>query len=506
MQIASVRSLPGVRLAYAFAAASALSLPILAQGTITGIGYGVSPVICTGMSADTHAIVGNATPLGASGASRWLTGALDFTLIGLDVGFAQHISDNGLYICSVVTDPTNSLDTAARWSAATNAWQLLGGLGSSSGTTRSQAYDISRDGQTVVGIAYLVNSVAHGFRWTPAGGMVDLGSFTGFSTSSFARGVSADGTTIVGWDNVNGGSIRRAVRWVNLVESQLGSLDPTNPVFGPGEAYGASSNGTWIVGTSNGRAFRWSAATGLQNLGQLAGATARGFSVSDDGKVVVGWSGASTLDAQAIIWTPGTGLMLLQQYLLNLGISSAANWNMRDAVEVSADGTKIAVHCYNQNNKAQPVLVDLPVPVPSAYCTAGTSTNGCTPAISATHNPSLTGAFSCSIDVTGVEGAKTGIIFYGLQSTGLPWATGSSSFLCVKSPSQRTAAQSSGGTPNFCDGAYALNWDAYQTANPSALGQPWALGNKAYVQGWFRDPPAPKTTNLSNAIELTYLP
>jgi hypothetical protein len=26
------------------------------------------------------------------------------------------------------------------------------------------------------------------------------------------------------------------------------------------------------------------------------------------------------------------------------------------------------------------------------------------------------------------------------------------------------------------------------------------------VQAWFRDPPAPKTTNLSNAVELTVQP
>jgi hypothetical protein len=31
-------------------------------------------------------------------------------------------------------------------------------------------------------------------------------------------------------------------------------------------------------------------------------------------------------------------------------------------------------------------------------------------------------------------------------------------------------------------------------------------GNKAQVQAWFRDPPAGKATNLSNAIEMTYLP
>jgi hypothetical protein len=41
---------------------------------------------------------------------------------------------------------------------------------------------------------------------------------------------------------------------------------------------------------------------------------------------------------------------------------------------------------------------------------------------------------------------------------------------------------------------------------PGALGNPRSVGAKAHVQGWFRDPPAPKTTNLSDAVELTYAP
>jgi hypothetical protein len=51
-----------------------------------------------------------------------------------------------------------------------------------------------------------------------------------------------------------------------------------------------------------------------------------------------------------------------------------------------------------------------------------------------------------------------------------------------------------------------LDWNAYQSANPTALGSPWTTGVNAYCQGWYRDPPAPKTTSLSNALQLTYLP
>jgi subtilisin-like proprotein convertase family protein len=146
---------------------------------------------------------------------------------------------------------------------------------------------------------------------------------------------------------------------------------------------------------------------------------------------------------------------------------------------------------------------------PTAYCTAGTSTNGCVPAISASAQPSATLAHPCSISIANVEGQKFGIVFYGINNTGFnptPWANGSNSFLCVKGPTQRTGTSNSGGTINACDGALNLNWNAYQTANPGSVGNPFSVGNHVYVQGWYRDPPAPKTTNLTNALDMTVTP
>ena len=146
---------------------------------------------------------------------------------------------------------------------------------------------------------------------------------------------------------------------------------------------------------------------------------------------------------------------------------------------------------------------------PLPYCTPNVSgtTNGCQATISASSNPSVSQFFPCTISVASVEGAKTGILFYGVSgATVLPWCSGGSSFFCVKSPTQRTGTQDSGGTANQCNGAFNLNWDAFQNANPTAIGQPWASGDKLQVQGWFRDPPACKTTFLSQALELTYVP
>jgi len=38
------------------------------------------------------------------------------------------------------------------------------------------------------------------------------------------------------------------------------------------------------------------------------------------------------------------------------------------------------------------------------------------------------------------------------------------------------------------------------------LGSPCTAGNKIDLQAWFRDPTACRSTNLSNAVELTYQP
>ena len=146
---------------------------------------------------------------------------------------------------------------------------------------------------------------------------------------------------------------------------------------------------------------------------------------------------------------------------------------------------------------------------PQTYCTAGTTTHGCLASISASANPSASHAHACTLAVANVEGQKFGILFYGINNTGFSgsiWGAGGVSFLCVKAPLQRTPLQNSGGTVDLCNGSFALDWNAYQTANPGALGNPWSTGEKVYAQAWFRDPPAVRATNLSNAVEMTYLP
>ena len=105
---------------------------------------------------------------------------------------------------------------------------------------------------------------------------------------------------------------------------------------------------------------------------------------------------------------------------------------------------------------------------------------------------------------------NSSIVMHGLEPDNnafapLQWGFGSS-FLCVRSPTQRTTPQNSGGTLNACDGTFSLDWNLFLAANPSVLGAPFTVGDKLYVQAWYRDPPASKTTNLSDAVELTFVP
>jgi hypothetical protein len=139
----------------------------------------------------------------------------------------------------------------------------------------------------------------------------------------------------------------------------------------------------------------------------------------------------------------------------------------------------------------------------TTYCTAGTTTNGCNALISASGAASAQNLIDYEIRVTGVEGVKSGLIFYGVSgAVAFPWGSGTS-FMCVAGPFQRTPIQDSGGTADACDGVLVLDWDDYVINNPGAVGTPFSAGDTVWMQGWFRDPPAPKSTSLSNGLTFT---
>lgn len=141
------------------------------------------------------------------------------------------------------------------------------------------------------------------------------------------------------------------------------------------------------------------------------------------------------------------------------------------------------------------------------YCTPGITTNICTAFMSSTGTPSATATSGFTLTCTSMEGQKSGLIFYGINGRlANIWAPGSSSYLCVKTPVQRTPSTNTNGNANACDGSISIDWSAYIAAHPGALGTPLFAGEVFNAQCWFRDPPAPGTTNLSDGIEFTLCP
>jgi probable HAF family extracellular repeat protein len=167
------------------------------------------------------------------------------------------------------------------------------GLGSlPGGVGGSIANAVSGDGSVIVGTAAASSGNNEAFRWTPAGGMVDLGHLPGGNLSA-ANAVSADGSVVVGYSNSN------------------------------------------LVGTE---AFRWTAGGGMVGLGILPGghqSIANG--VSADGSVVVGGGEI------AFRWKAGTGIQRVWDVLLAQGVDPAAEgWTqLSSANAISADGNTI---------------------------------------------------------------------------------------------------------------------------------------------------------------------
>ena len=243
----------------------------------------------------------------------------------------------------------------------------------------SQAYGVSDDG-VVVGLAYdpSLNPIA--FRWTKLGGMTRL-AVDRPTTYSRANGISADGSTIFGWNDQLDG-YRRGVIWIGGKP-----IEPHNPgIYGdnfgspPGEALGANASGSVVVGQGywneafESLAWRWTAATDAQPIGiiyppppsaAIQDAMSRlqppsgpfancryrpyGFfsppasyalGVSEDGNTIVG-NTSDGFTTAAFIWTAANGMELLSDYAAAHGVSVPAGFYLYSANAISADGLTI---------------------------------------------------------------------------------------------------------------------------------------------------------------------
>lgn len=215
---------------------------------------------------------------------------------------------------------------------------------------------MSADGSTVVGIAWGVQGA---FRWTLDGGFERLPSLGGpeLGYSREASAVSADGSVVVGGEYcalcLHGEKFGTAFRWTAQSGTQsLGRLAGGSY----SRAYGVSGDGAVVVGdatsgsdTFRGQAFRWTAESGMVGLGFLAGRDMSvAFAISGDGSTIVGDSslftsdprGATTRSQEAFRWTQQGGMVGMGWLTDTDFQSSATGVSANGAVVVGYSGRR----------------------------------------------------------------------------------------------------------------------------------------------------------------------
>lgn len=223
----------------------------------------------------------------------------------------------------------------------------------------SQAFGISADGAVIVGGSTSPNVISGftAFRWTAANGMQDLGSLLGVDGKSTAYGADGDGGVIVGKSEVDDPNATlnptHAFRWVltpGLTTGVMTDLDPTF-AFNESMARAVDLDGGVVIGDAGFQAMRWTAGTGMQQLGVLAGdTTSIANAVSGDGAVIVGTS-SPNLDTEtdpgggigdhAFRWTAATGMADLTTLLSDAGVDMTGV-SLVGATAVTSDGQFIA--------------------------------------------------------------------------------------------------------------------------------------------------------------------
>lgn len=394
-----------------------------------------------GVSADGSTIVGRRS---SDGAFRW-SQALGFQAVTTTrhSSAAAASADGGVVVGGMDPTGTGGPWVPFRWTAAGGAVPL-GTLG---GPEHSYASDVSSDGLVVVGAADSPSGT-HAFRWTLAGGMQDLGTLGG--ATSMALAVSDDGLVVVGSADLASGE-HHAFRWTAAGGMQdLGVYGPHWTGFTFAQALDVNADGSVVVGNASslgspgGRAFRWTAATGLQDLGT--------FGTFDFA------SSAAGVDA--------TGAIVAG------GMPFPFRWVEGDRV-----------------------------PIGSAYCQAETNSTGQLGRLAVLGSNSVAGNFVV-LSADGLPPQTFGI-FLASREQGAPTPlAGSRGALCLGGQIGRFVGPGQV-LPTGSGGRYSLDLDlgaVTQPGGPAAVqpGETWCF------QSWYRDTFAGSVANLTDAVSVRF--
>ncbi len=137
---------------------------------------------------------------------------------------------------------------------------------------------------------------------------------------------------------------------------------------------------------------------------------------------------------------------------------------------------------------------------PAIYCTAKVNSAGCLPQISVTGVPSASAGSGFLIEGLQVVPNSSGLFFY--SKTGPDAQPFQGGFLCMTGPVLRLPGANSGGSPP-CGGVLSSDFNAWiaSGADPALV-----AGAQVWGQVWYRDPPSPSSTGLTDAVAFVLCP
>ena len=166
-----------------------------------------------------------------------------------------------------------------------------------------------------------------------------LGDLPGGKFRSRANSVSADGRVVVGESYVDDSFIaERAFRWTRA--GGMENLGKLADVPGYSTAKAISADGNWIVGSSHStrgfEAFRRSPTGEMEGLGAIIGGpvVSHGTGVSNDGRTAIGYAFYAQQRTEAFRWREGEGMQ-------GLGFLGGQYARSSAAYAMSPDGSRI---------------------------------------------------------------------------------------------------------------------------------------------------------------------
>jgi len=298
-------------------------------------------------------------------------------------GFLAAISGNGRVVGGSIGVPIETewgpidQERAAVWTKSAG-WKSIASKFEGCGGSQSTVWDLTTDGSTAVGLAFIDCRNAYAFKWTAKTGMKVLpkvsenaqcqdpwsGEVYQCEGATRANAVSATGGVVGGWEEIPEARGNRVGSiWQGNEQMLLRDPGGDNAMGGwVGEVSAVNSAGTIAVGYSAGEllkdAYKWTSSEGVTSLGRYPitvcyfdwwtyqdvcdDPETLAFSVSDDGKVI---GGAVRLAAagidEAAIYTPKMGWMPLAEFLQRQGVLEASRWQILGA-NVSAQGKTLA--------------------------------------------------------------------------------------------------------------------------------------------------------------------